>query len=299
MKSGSSQWLEVKPGMSLDIKDLIKAGAASRVEVTFFEGTTIELEANTEVEMSALGIAPTTQSTTIRLKQNIGKTVSRVTKLVDAESRYEVETPAAVAAVRGSIMHVMVDANGMTTVANEQGSVWVTAQGVTLQIPEGMQSTVTPGQTPSAPVPWTGGQYVSGGGGGGGGGGGTVNVAAFSLSSIAEPAIVRVGDTVIYTYRVLNTGNTALSDVTVIDSRTGTTKYESGDSNSNGKLDVGEEWLFRSSYLVKLGDTHPLVCMVTVTTTDVSSQTVTVQSSTSVSVESTPEPSEPGLPPPR
>jgi hypothetical protein len=55
--------------------------------------------------------------------------------------------------VRGTTLYVAVAANGTTIVGNVEGSVSVTAQGVTVAVPVGKSIEVTPGQPPSAPGP--------------------------------------------------------------------------------------------------------------------------------------------------
>ena len=104
MKAGTASWTEAEVGMSLEVGDSIKTGDDSSAEITFFDGSTIELQAGTEIEIASLDISPDTGSTTITLEQTIGNTISRVTKLLDPASRYEVETPSGVVAVSGSAM---------------------------------------------------------------------------------------------------------------------------------------------------------------------------------------------------
>jgi hypothetical protein len=147
MKAGTGSWIEAQVGMSLEVGDSIKTGDDSSAEITFFDGSTMELQAGTEIEIASLGIS-TTGSTTITLEQTIGNTISRVTKILDPASRYEVETPTGVVAVRGSAMQVYVIEDGTTWAINLEGDIWAVAQGVDIQIPEGRQCIVRPGQPP-------------------------------------------------------------------------------------------------------------------------------------------------------
>ncbi len=131
----------LKPG------DVVRTGENSTAVVTFFDGSTIELKAGTQIEIVTLDTART-GSTMILLKQLLGETISRVTKLVDPQSRYEIETPAAVASVRGSVMLVAVTSDGTTRVGNQEGKISVVAQGVELAVPVGGSSIVNPGESP-------------------------------------------------------------------------------------------------------------------------------------------------------
>jgi hypothetical protein len=148
MKAGTASWIEAEVGMSLGVGDSIKTGDDSSAEITFFDGSTIELQAGTEIEIASLDISADTGSTTITLEQTIGNTISRVTKLLDPASRYEVETPTGVVAVRGSVMQVYVIEDGTTWIINLEGDIWAVGEGVELQIPEGRQCISRPGQPP-------------------------------------------------------------------------------------------------------------------------------------------------------
>ncbi len=148
MKEGTDDWTEVEIGMELEVGDAIKTGDDSGAEITFFDGSTMELEAGTEIEIISLDLACDTGVTTITLEQTIGTTISRVTKLLDPASSYEVETSTGVAGVRGSILIVTVGGNGTTLITNEEGNIYAIGQGVELQIPEGRTGIIVSGQQP-------------------------------------------------------------------------------------------------------------------------------------------------------
>jgi hypothetical protein len=135
MKAGTGDWIEAQGGMSLEAGDSIRTDDNSSAEITFSEGTTIELEAGTEIEIASLDISTDTGSTTIALEQTIGSLIFRVAKIVDPASRYEVETPTGVVAVRGSATQVYVMEDGTTGAINLEGDIWAVAQGVELQVP--------------------------------------------------------------------------------------------------------------------------------------------------------------------
>jgi len=148
MKAGTDNWIEAQVGMSLEAGDSVKTGDNSSAEITFFEGSTIELQAGTQIEIASLDISTETGSTTIILEQTIGNTISRVTKILDPASRYEVETPAGVVAVRGSAVQIYVTEDGTTWTTCLEGNIWAVSEGVELQITEGQQCIIRPGQQP-------------------------------------------------------------------------------------------------------------------------------------------------------
>ena len=154
MKAGTANWIEAQVGMSLEVGDSIKTGDDSSAKITFFDGSTIELQAGTEIEIASLDISTETGSTTITLEQLMGNTISRVTKILDPASRYEVKTPTGVVAVRGSAMQIYVIEDGTTWAINLEGDIWASAQGVELQIPEGRQCIIKPDEAPELTEPY-------------------------------------------------------------------------------------------------------------------------------------------------
>jgi len=149
MKAGDTIWWLLLPGAMLEPGDRIKTGVGSNALITFFEGSTIYLKEGTEIGVTELSITDK-GSTTIRLWQQIGKTRSRVEKLIDPASRYEIETPAGAAVVRGSVGDVNVDKYGNTTIFAVKDQWWAIAQGVEVLILEGQKSIIVFGQEPSA-----------------------------------------------------------------------------------------------------------------------------------------------------
>ena len=260
MKAGTNTWIEASVGITVELGDTLRAGDDAQAEITFFEGSTIELESGAEVEVVELGIVEENGSTIIRLKQSIGNTVSRVSKLADVHSTYEIETPTAIAAVRGSIMFVRVREDGVTAVGNGEGSVSVSAQGVEVSLPEGTYSIVEHGQPPSAPKAGIG-------------------PPALAISKTAEPLMVHNGDTITYTYLVTNRGGTPLSDISITDDKTGSTE-----DYGNTVLGVGETWEFGATYTVSAMDPNPLVNTAVVSGIDTEGQVVTAQATASVPI---------------
>jgi uncharacterized repeat protein (TIGR01451 family) len=62
------------------------------------------------------------------------------------------------------------------------------------------------------------------------------------------PIYAYAGEPITYTYKVSNTENMPLSDVTVTDDSCGPVTYVSGDKNKNEKLDQSETWTFSCTY---------------------------------------------------
>ena len=137
MKGGTDDWVAAEAEMELEVGDAMKTGNNSGVDITFFDGCTIELEAETEIKILSLDIVCSTGVTTITLEQMIGTTISRVTQILDPASSYEIETSSGVAGVRGSTMIVQVVEDGTTFITNQEGNIYAKAQGVEEQVPVG------------------------------------------------------------------------------------------------------------------------------------------------------------------
>jgi hypothetical protein len=150
-KQGSTAWTQGVSGMKLNEGDHLKTGSNSTTEIVFFEGSVVEVSADSEILLSEMTIAPNTGSTSIHLNQLVGNTVNRVQKLVDSASEYEVETPAGSAVVRGTAFNSYVGPNGFTVIHCDEGAVWFTAGGVTVTVNAGEWSSAMPGGTPSTP----------------------------------------------------------------------------------------------------------------------------------------------------
>ncbi len=151
LRSSATESIKATNGMELVVGDIITTGTNGSAKLTFFDGSVMEIKANSKIVVNELSTA-STGSTTVSLKEMVGSTINRIGKLVDSSSKYEVETPAASAVVRGTIFDLLVQENGDTTVKSEQGSVSFTASGVTVTVNQGFQSTAVVGGKPSTPL---------------------------------------------------------------------------------------------------------------------------------------------------
>ncbi len=151
MKPGDSKWTSGVVGMTLETDYKIRTETDGHATITLFEGSTIELVGDTEISLAELNIVGTVSH--VSISQQLGKTVSRVKKLVDPESGFEIETPAAVASVRGTAFYVSVIPSGLTTVGTIEGLVGVVAHGVEVDLAAGTRTTVLPGSAPGQPEP--------------------------------------------------------------------------------------------------------------------------------------------------
>ena len=127
--------------------DRVRTGESSNALISFFDGSTIELEPQAEITIT--DISANDGAITIKLAQSIGRTWSSIHKFADSRSTYEVKTPAATATVRGTGLDITVGADGATKVAVTDGAAVVSAQGVEVAVPAGTQTTVQQGSPPA------------------------------------------------------------------------------------------------------------------------------------------------------
>ena len=158
MEAGTDSWVEGQVGMELEEGDAIKTGNDSSAAITFLDGTTMELEANTEIEISLVDVSADTGGTTVTITQTIGTVISRLTQILDPASSYETVTPSGVTSVRARPANpatavVGVTGNGTTWIANLGGDVWMKGQGIELPVPDGRRGLVMPGQLPELMPP--------------------------------------------------------------------------------------------------------------------------------------------------
>ncbi len=147
---GTAAFARVPDGQVLNAGDRVRTAEQSHAVVTFLDASTIELEPGTIVTVVQT-TATQSGTITIELQQSIGRTWSSVQRLLRADSKFELRTPAATAVVRGTGFVTDVLISGATTVTTVDGSVEVSAQTQTVVVPAGSLTTVQPGAPPSPP----------------------------------------------------------------------------------------------------------------------------------------------------
>ena len=152
LPAGSDTWRPASPGERVETGSRVRTGPLAAATLVFFDGSTTDLEAEAEVAIVQMS-SRREGDRVIALRQTLGQTHSRVQPLPDRASRFEIETPTSVVAVRGTEFTTAVEADGTTRVAVVEGLVEVTAQEVTVSLRAGQETTVHPGRPPSTPTP--------------------------------------------------------------------------------------------------------------------------------------------------
>lgn len=126
-RSSSSKWIKARPNMPLKEKDAVRTFVESQAEIEISDGSLINLEENTTFELSSYTVGNKGAEKT-GLKILSGNLMANVKKLVNSKSKFEFETPTAVAAIRGTRVGFEVEKT-KTNIEVYEGKVYVTPKG--------------------------------------------------------------------------------------------------------------------------------------------------------------------------
>lgn len=147
--------LPVKLHGEVLFKDIIQTQRESRTRALFQDDSMLTVGENSRVEIDEYIYNPEKNVRQAIVKLMQGQVRALVSKVFKANgSRFEIHTPSAVAAARGTYFTVWVE-NGQSGIINigERGRVDFTSGGKTVAVDPGYFSIAHEGQAPSAPLP--------------------------------------------------------------------------------------------------------------------------------------------------
>jgi hypothetical protein len=100
VRHGGAHFSLAREGDVVAAGDTIRTATGASAEITYFQGSSVRLDAGTELVVERLR----TQAgggAVIEIMRTLERTWHVVTKLLDGSSRYEVRTPSSTASVRG------------------------------------------------------------------------------------------------------------------------------------------------------------------------------------------------------
>ena len=112
-RGGEKDWQEAAAFAPLAAGDKVRTSSRGTAEVTFQDGSRVDLESSTVFEVEELSDAR------IGLRLNLGKLKAWVERLLSR--KFEVQTPTAVCSVRGTEFSVQVIRDGRTAVELYRG----------------------------------------------------------------------------------------------------------------------------------------------------------------------------------
>lgn len=124
VKHAGGLWITAENGMPLYESDSVKTGDNTSASIILFESSIIRLDSNTEVTLQE--IIQQTGENSVTIQQGTGRTWNTIQKISGIDD-YEVQTPTAVASVRGTSFDVYILADGNTTVGVGNGTVDVSS----------------------------------------------------------------------------------------------------------------------------------------------------------------------------
>ena len=125
-RSGKGEWKALSSGGLIKTGDVIRSGKNSFAEFKWADGTRWKIMPVTEIKVKKSVYNMVKKADQSQLELSTGKVFIRIIKALGPSSKFEVETPTAVAAVRGTIFSVEVK-NGKTEVAVLKGKVWLSS----------------------------------------------------------------------------------------------------------------------------------------------------------------------------
>jgi len=152
---GEDRVLPVKLHDGVLFKDVIQTQHESRTKALFQDDSMLTVGENSRVEIDEYIYNPEKNVRQAVVKLMQGQVRALVNKVFKANgSRFEIHTPSAVAAARGTYFTVWAE-NGQSGIINigETGRVDFTSGGVTVGVDPGYFSIAHEGQAPSAPLP--------------------------------------------------------------------------------------------------------------------------------------------------
>ncbi|MBD3272364.1 MAG: hypothetical protein GF384_07510 [Elusimicrobia bacterium] len=145
-KKSSSEWLFGREGDFLYEGDRLKTNNQSLASITFVNGIEVKVNNNTEFIIQPSDISDRGKGNTVKL--SVGQAWSRILK---EGTKFDVETPAATVAIRGSEGDIKVRRNGHTRFILYHGKAFVENQFGKVDMRPGTKTSIAVGSAPEEP----------------------------------------------------------------------------------------------------------------------------------------------------
>ena len=148
--AGEEEWKPLMLHEALKVGTAIKTAKDSSVEITFEDGTSFLIRENSELAVVTAKKGALHLLRSLYLKS--GKVISRIKSATGRDSRFEIETPSALAAARGTEYRVAVDNENNPRVEALENSIDLSAADTTLMLHEGHGSIIRMNEAPTEPT---------------------------------------------------------------------------------------------------------------------------------------------------
>ena len=139
----------LRVGVDVFADEIVRTAEKSVARIVFEDQTKLEIGPLSEVVLDRFVYDPNRPDSEMAV--SIAKGIARFTTGVLQHENYKIKTPTATIGVRGTVLDLRADAGG-TWVYVADGSVTVTANGVTVVVNAGQATSVPLGGTPSPPA---------------------------------------------------------------------------------------------------------------------------------------------------
>jgi len=110
LKKGKTRAIPVKKGVKLNVGDIVRTKSQSRAQISFIDGSKVNMAQKSRVEIKEFSYKPEKKERKSLLRTFRGKIRALIPKFfLGDDSKFEVETPTAVAAVRGTDYFVVLN----------------------------------------------------------------------------------------------------------------------------------------------------------------------------------------------
>lgn len=150
--NGGGDWQPLAVGAPLSQGDRIRTGQDGGVEIAFPDQVILQVRARTDLEVTAAR-RKSAAYLIYRLRMASGRILSRVRRLTGRERRMIIQTPSAVASIRGTSFRLGVDEGATTRCGVLDGHVGVAAGRSVVEVPAGQGTFVQKGRPPAPPRP--------------------------------------------------------------------------------------------------------------------------------------------------
>ena len=147
----AEKWQELRLNDKITQGNWIRTSAQGTIEITFENHFSVLLRPNTTVEITAAR-KKSAIYLMYKLFLGIGKAISKIKQSTGKETRYEIQTPSAVAAARGTEFRAGVDSDITTRLEVLDGRVDVQAAKQKVEVKAGEGTVVKKDRKPSPPV---------------------------------------------------------------------------------------------------------------------------------------------------
>jgi hypothetical protein len=119
LRASSDNWLDAKPGMPLESGDQIYTREESFAEIRYAIGTILRMGEKTKITLEA------SSEKIIKTRSGIGDVWVNMKKLLSREKEFQVSSPTAVAAIRGTVFKMSCSQDSTSVVSVFDGKVAV------------------------------------------------------------------------------------------------------------------------------------------------------------------------------